>query len=74
MWITDSPSARESGYWPWVFAQAMRMRVREMATPSLTRWPSATGGVRAPDFMIQNSCSRSRVVRMSLKSRAPMRR
>jgi hypothetical protein len=74
IWMTDSPSASESGYWPCVFAHAMRMRLREIATPSLTFWPSATGAERAPDLMIQNSSSRSRVVRMSLKSRAPMRR
>ena len=53
--MTDSPSARESGYWPRVLAQAIRIRVREIATPSLILCERAIGAERAPAFMIHIS-------------------
>src|SRR5207248_838236 len=39
----DSPSASRSGYWARVLDQAIRIRLREMATPSEILWFNAAG-------------------------------
>jgi hypothetical protein len=57
-----------------VFDHAIFGFLREMATPSEIFWPRGAGGAPAPAFRTHISWSRDRVVRMSVKVRAPMRR
>src|SRR5438067_6344634 len=72
--MTDSPSWSRSGYWARVLDHAIFMRLREMATPSEILCPSGVGGAPASALSTHISWSRARVVRMSVKLRAPMRK